>query len=416
MIHMPQTAAALAGGICAHLALCYGAMHRLFRKGAYFLVRLAAYYRLEPRLRRPVTIRPRAMRKLKRAQKELSAVYDEARLFFEDVGLCRTCSGECCSGNFSRFTVFDHVSHIAGGVEDPMEWGYRLYPFRSYERNCRSEGWCPGYIVGRGCRLDYRLRPAICIWFVCRRMELALDADQKAFVRRLRHRIEKAHRAYAFSLLMGAIERDGASGYLALVREAMEDFLALGRSGNMRRALQFIWRRIWSTSDMAIYECQASTMAHGAPPEGVCIVKVDAGNRSQHEANIVKAGTGWDMRYFKRKAVCYLAYVGDEPAGIGWRFPSSRLLRRIGRSESDAYLAGFHVVEAFRGRGLYPALLGAACHDVAAPGVSAFAETGLHNVASQRGLAKAGFVPIGRLRTRVLAGFILRWEVLPWTL
>jgi len=112
----------------------------------------------------------------------------------------------------------------------------------------------------------------------------------------------------------------------------------------------------------------------GLDPDGV-VARLDAGNR------------------------CHVAWLGGEPVGYGWVADAGAAIGELDlafRLEAhDRYLWDFVTLPAFRGRGLYPHLLqailraeqGSRCWIINAP----------ENVASARGIAKAGFAEVGSL-------------------
>jgi len=134
-------------------------------------------------------------------------VYKKAQSFFAKVGICSTCSGTCCHGDYNRFTVFDHIFHLVSGLKNLPEWKYRLYPLKSYALNRVDQGKCPCLIDGRGCRVDYIYRPTICIWWICDKMEALFDHEQKQYVNKFRQEIEKVHWEFVLVLLFGGMER-----------------------------------------------------------------------------------------------------------------------------------------------------------------------------------------------------------------
>jgi hypothetical protein len=177
----------------------------MIQRVGHLLLRGVAFYLLEPKFRRGYEMQLQAVERLKPALKELSEACEDARQFFAGMDMCRACPGGCCGGNFSRYTVFDHISRVVANVEEPLEWGYRLYPFSSYERNRREDGWCMAFVQGKGCSIAYSLRPAICVWGFCGKMEAELDASRKAFLNDLRRRIDRIHWTYVRVLVFGGI-------------------------------------------------------------------------------------------------------------------------------------------------------------------------------------------------------------------
>lgn len=101
----------------------------------------------------------------------------------------------------------------------------------------------------------------------------------------------------------------------------------------------------------------------------------------------------------------YAAFLDEQPAGYGW------LARQTGRIDelelvfelprTDVYLWDFVTLPAFRGRGVYPQVLQAIIREE--DGISRFwiGYDG-HNLASGRGIAKAGFRVVGDLEVRAV--------------
>jgi hypothetical protein len=181
-------------------------------------------------------------------------------------------------------------------------------------------------------------------------------------------------------------------------------------------------------------------------PESIRIVTVTTAERQAFQPDILAAGAGSDVRFFDSGATCYLAYQDIRPVGLGWMFRDSYLLKKvigyrlsvIGNTTNNqqrmtdnrpegvpnnqqpttknsppkgAYLAGFHVVEAARGQGLYPLLLNVMSCDAAVQGMASYVDVAPGNQASLRGIEKAGFGRVGELRTVAVAGMIIRCEI-----
>ncbi|MEX2174058.1 MAG: hypothetical protein WD872_06830 [Pirellulaceae bacterium] len=92
---------------------------------------------------------------------------------------------------------------------------------------------------------------------------------------------------------------------------------------------------------------------------------------------------------------------------IRWRFTASPLFRPLGYDPAiTIYLGGYHMCDAFRGRGLYPYLVQRMFADTPAASC-AIAETSQGNALSQRGLTKAGFVRRGLIHRTTVGGSLL---------
>ena len=96
---------------------------------------------------------------------------------------------------------------------------------------------------------------------------------------------------------------------------------------------------------------------------------------------------------------CYVARLGGEPVGYGWVADAGAAIGELDlafRLEAgDRYLWDFATLEAWRGRGLYPHLLQTILR--AEDGARFWIINAPENVASARGIAKAGFAEVGSL-------------------
>jgi len=179
---------------------------------------------------------------------------------------------------------------------------------------------------------------------------------------------------------------------------------------NRARIRSALWRR----THTVIFAAERSQKPVPLTP-GLRIVKVHPGDPNIPVEDIRKAGAGDDFGNLARGAICYLAYEGKTPVGLGWMFKDSYLLARIGFAGSASYLAGYHVVEAARRRGIYTVLLKVMAHDVASQGKTPMVDASPDNMPSIRGIEKAGFRKTGTLNCLVIAGMIVRAVLTPVT-
>lgn len=180
----------------------------MISKLSHVLLNTLAWLLLERRfLSHRWRIKPDALARLQPCLLDLYATYERGRVFFNEVDICRTCSSTCCAGAYNRFTVYDHVSDRIGCYPDTLKWGYRLRPFGSYRLNRVDKGFCPLYVAGRGCSVEYRRRPSVCIWWICRDMKARFTPEQKHLVTDLRKKIDRVFWMYAYVLLSGGMER-----------------------------------------------------------------------------------------------------------------------------------------------------------------------------------------------------------------
>lgn len=183
--------------------------------------------------------------------------------------------------------------------------------------------------------------------------------------------------------------------------------------GGLRSALSFLRSKLASRTETVLY--RRKTNAPGEALLRVNDLRIDRVDDEKQFDRVVPPDVdpGFERSNFARGGVCYVASVGSQPVGVGWVFRSSQLLSRMGQPSTSVYAGGFHVLEGFRGRGIYPALLDEICRAFVKPGVDVFAEISETNTASRKGLEKAGFSPLGILRTWTVVGFIWRWTLSP---
>lgn len=195
------------------------------------------------------------------------------------------------------------------------------------------------------------------------------------------------------------------------ISSALKTIVRCLAGGDWLRLRRYVASRLWVSARTVLYRCEQPVV--GPIPEGVAIERMDHATSDQREV-LVLAGAGDDLRNFDAGALCYLARLRGCPVGLGWSFKDSPLLRRL-RLKTGIYTGGFHVIEPARGHGIYQALLRRIAADVSATGCVLYAEASPDNVASRRGLARAGFVEVGYLETQIVAGIIVWCKVRPWT-
>src|SRR5262249_25891834 len=107
----------------------------------------------------------------------------------------------------------------------------------------------------------------------------------------------------------------------------------------------------------------------------------------------------------------YIALLGEAPVAYGWVAGAGATIGELGVSfvlpRGDRYLWDFATLPTWRGRGLYPHLLQGIIAAEAARAARLWIIHAPENRASCRGIAKAGFAPIGELSFRAdgTAGF-----------
>jgi RimJ/RimL family protein N-acetyltransferase len=92
--------------------------------------------------------------------------------------------------------------------------------------------------------------------------------------------------------------------------------------------------------------------------------------------------------------------VGGKVVSFGWVTYRDRAVGPVGLAEAPgrAFLFNFHTLEGYRGRGLYSGLLLAMRCVLGHEKVTEFViDVNVQNTASARGIAKAGFLPVGHI-------------------
>ena len=99
---------------------------------------------------------------------------------------------------------------------------------------------------------------------------------------------------------------------------------------------------------------------------------------------------------FDEEARCYVAFLDGVPVGYGWVGTKVGHIQEVGLEwtvgEADCVLWDFVTMPAYRGRGVYPHLLQAIIRAESAHCERFWIGHQGQNVASQRGIIKAGFI------------------------
>jgi RimJ/RimL family protein N-acetyltransferase len=134
-----------------------------------------------------------------------------------------------------------------------------------------------------------------------------------------------------------------------------------------------------------------------APPPGIVMAP------SRNADDVAAAmGTGSDSvrERMQRDHQPWLMWMGDHPIGWGWVATSEAAIAELGVTltlpPGHRYLWDFVILPAWRGRGLYPALLRTILSEEEATRFWIGHDAG--NTASARGIAKAGFRKVGSVR------------------
>lgn len=104
---------------------------------------------------------------------------------------------------------------------------------------------------------------------------------------------------------------------------------------------------------------------------------------------------------FAENHLAFVAWYKGEPAAFGWMAQSTarigELNHEITLPEGNSYLWNFRTLEQFRGLGIYPALLQYIISNTSVPKKRYWIIHAPENIASSRGIVKAGFKYAGKL-------------------
>ena len=105
----------------------------------------------------------------------------------------------------------------------------------------------------------------------------------------------------------------------------------------------------------------------------------------------------------------YAGYWNGELAHVSWVFTHEDRTPQVALAPGEAELNGAYTVKEFRGKGLLPAVERAILRDLRCRGfATAYTHVSVDNVSSLRGVAKAGFRPVGVLTWRWVFGLSIR--------
>jgi hypothetical protein len=118
-------------------------------------------------------------------------------------------------------------------------------------------------------------------------------------------------------------------------------------------------------------------------------------------------------RRLSRSKECYLVTIDGQMAHLSWLHWSVRLPRQCGFDGTVPVIGDCHTFERFRGKAIYPRVLRYIARDVAAraAATSVYVLVSPSNLSSVRGIEKAGFRRLARLRGIRFAGLLLGRQV-----
>ncbi|MEX2176392.1 MAG: hypothetical protein WD872_18660 [Pirellulaceae bacterium] len=194
--------------------------------------------------------------------------------------------------------------------------------------------------------------------------------------------------------------------FLQKIGRVLSEAAAQRRARGSGAAARFFLRHVYSRSTMVLFESREKQLRLSLPAS-LDVVSVSAAERAAYSQAIDEAGAGSDVSNFDRGATAWLILADNVGVAVGWRFTASPLFRPLGYDPATTiYLGGYHVLDAYRGRGLYPYLVQRMFADTPAASC-AIAETSQGNASSQRGLTKAGFTCRGLIHRTTVGGSLL---------
>jgi ribosomal protein S18 acetylase RimI-like enzyme len=152
-------------------------------------------------------------------------------------------------------------------------------------------------------------------------------------------------------------------------------------------------------------------LAAPLPPRGCTVARLGADAPATARRRLADAmGPSGAAEIGRRLAAGRRAYVVEGPTGVvsyGWVTLGDEQIAEIEGTiripRGDAYIWDCATLPAYRGRGLYPALLAAIARDLAEERLAwAWIAARTENVASLRGFQKAGFRRVADVRYRRL--------------
>lgn len=195
------------------------------------------------------------------------------------------------------------------------------------------------------------------------------------------------------------------------VAAVIKDAVRIWRKDGFLRAFGFMRSRVYLRSDTLLYELWTNDISPELPADWRIRVVRSAVDCAGMDL-LRKVGGGLEQRYFRREAVVHVMCIGGEPVARIWYFPNNPLARKLG--PNTVYWGDAFVRPEWRGQGIQ-GLLSAYCASQLPKGTRVIFEVAASNVASQKGVAKAGCVVVGRLRMIVFLGQIInaRLDLLP---
>lgn len=187
----------------------------------------------------------------------------------------------------------------------------------------------------------------------------------------------------------------------------IEDVVRIRKEAGLKSAAGFIGSRVFTRSETFLYELSPTDHVQDLPTDWRVLEIRSAGDAAGIDA-LHRAGGGLELRHFHRGGISFVLCIKDEPVAHGWYFPRNALAQRLGTGA--VYFGYFFVRPEWRGQRIQ-ALLTRYMVDRLPVGSRAVMEVAPSNLASRKGLAKCGCVCLGRLRTVVFLGKLVRVRI-----
>lgn len=193
------------------------------------------------------------------------------------------------------------------------------------------------------------------------------------------------------------------SPFISLRRQIRER----GVVGGVRLAFDHLRNQLWDRREILYFANLPVYEAPFAPdPERVCQSVTDLAQLSPADLEALReyAGSVYlsAMRTrFEQGWILYVGRIRGEFAGGGWVLTSRHKAKVVPLLEGDASILDCFTLPAMRGRNVYPQLLATIAGDFRARGgLRVFIGVNPWNLASIKGLEKAGFTPALEYRVR----------------
>jgi GNAT superfamily N-acetyltransferase len=189
----------------------------------------------------------------------------------------------------------------------------------------------------------------------------------------------------------------------------LDDLARLRREGGVSAAFRMVRGKLYERAETLLYEFRPTGIDPGLPT-GWTVRKLTSGADPAEEW-LRRSGGELNLHLFRRGAVAYVMFIGNEPVAHSWHYPNYFLARRLG--PGVAYFGQSFVRPEWRGQGINGRLIAHMAGQLPAGG-RAVMEVEFSNVASQRSKARLGCVLVGRLRTLVLCARVVSIRIDPW--